>query len=147
MQLMCVRSFYRITRLHYTYGCATLSAAYLCKFYLENHCVTLHIWVSNLKCSLCLLALPTEPLGYTSLICVQPWVYPMCNRSTYRITWLRNTFGCATLSAAYLCKLDLQNHWVTLHLWVSSLKWSLFLSGLLTDSLDYTRLMGAPPKF
>ena len=40
---------------------------------------------------------------------------------------------------------NLENHWVSLHLWVSSLKWSLLLLGLLTESLDHTRLMGASP--
>ena len=29
--------------------------------------VTLHLWVCHLKCSLCLLALPNESLGYTAL--------------------------------------------------------------------------------
>ena len=38
-----------------------------------------------------------------------------------------------------------ENHWVSLHLWVSSLKWSLLLLGLLTESLDQTTLMGASP--
>ena len=75
---------YRITELHYNYGNATLSAAYFSYLYLENHWVTLrygcatlsavlvsylkfhnhlltpHIWMSNVKFSLLLLALPTE---------------------------------------------------------------------------------------
>ena len=48
MQLMFVCSTYRITGLDYTYGCATLSAAYVGYLYLQNHwlhytygCVTL----------------------------------------------------------------------------------------------------------
>ena len=40
---------------------------------------------------------------------------------------------------------NFQNHWVSLHLWVSNLKWSLLLLGLVTESLDHTRLMGASP--
>ena len=35
------------------------------------------------------------------------------------------------------------NHWVSLVLWVSSLKCSLLLLGLLTESVDHIRLMGA----
>ena len=34
---MFVGSSYRITVLHYTYGWVTISAAYHCKLYLENH--------------------------------------------------------------------------------------------------------------
>ena len=37
---------------------------------------------------------------------------------------------------------NLENHWVSLHLWVSSLKWSLLLLGLLTESLDQTTFNG-----
>ena len=67
---------FRITELHYTYGCPTLIKAYVCKLYLqnhwvhfidgcatfcatnsdylyqENHLVTLQLWVRHLKCSL-----------------------------------------------------------------------------------------------
>ena len=68
VQLMFVSSTYRITGLHYTYGSATLSAAYVGYLHLLNHWVTQHIWVSNLKGSLCWLALPTESLGYTTLM-------------------------------------------------------------------------------
>ena len=68
VQLMFVSSTYRITGLHYTYGSATLSAAYVGYLYFLNHWVTLHIWVSNLKGSLCWLALPTESLGCTTLM-------------------------------------------------------------------------------
>ena len=60
---MLVSSTYRITKLHYTYGNANLSADYLGYFYFENYWLTPHIWVSNLKGSLCWLALPTELLG------------------------------------------------------------------------------------
>ena len=84
VQLMFVSSTYRITGLHYTYGSATLSAAYVGYLYLGNHWVTLsygcatlsavfvsylkfhnhlltpHLWVCNVKFSLLLLAPPTE---------------------------------------------------------------------------------------
>ena len=95
-QPMLVTSTRTITVLHYTYGCATLTEAYLCKIYLENHWVTLHLWVSNVKCSL-------------------------------------------------FCLAFFQNQWVTLHLWVSSLNYSRYLLGLLTESLSYNTVMGAPP--
>ena len=65
---------------------------------------------------------------------VKPTVQPM------------HTCGCQPLINAYLYQLYLWNHWVALHLLVSNLKCSLLLLGLLTESLDHTRLMGAPPK-
>ena len=40
---------YGITKLHYTYGSATLSAAFVAYLYFLNHWVTLHIWVTNRK--------------------------------------------------------------------------------------------------
>ena len=49
------------------------------------------------------------------------------------------------LSAAYVGWLCFQNQWVTLHLWVSSLNYSRYLLGLLTESLSYNTVMGAPP--
>ena len=72
-------SSYRVTVVHYTYAFATLSAAYLCRLYLDNHFVTLHLCVSNLISSLCSLAVPTESL-------------------------LHYSYGCATLTAAYFCE-------------------------------------------
>ena len=47
------------------------------KLCLKNHWVTLHPWVCHLKCSLCLLALPKESLGYTAPMAVPPKVQPM----------------------------------------------------------------------
>ena len=64
---------------------------------------------------------------------LQPTVQPM------------HTCGCQPLINAYLYRRYLRNHWVTLHLLVSSLKCSLSFLGLLTESLDQTRLMIAPP--
>ena len=68
VQPMFVTSKYRITELNYTYGNATLSADYVGYLYFENYWLTPHIWVSNLKGSLCWLALPKELLGYTTLM-------------------------------------------------------------------------------
>ena len=42
-----VRTTYRITEVHYAYGCATVNSAYVCKLYLERHWVTLYLWVRN----------------------------------------------------------------------------------------------------
>ena len=68
---MFVSSTYRITELHYTYGNATLSADHVGYFYFENYWLTPHIWVSNLKGSLCWLPLPLESLGLASLMGVK----------------------------------------------------------------------------
>ena len=78
-QPMFVTSTRTIAVLHYTYWCETISAAYLCKIYLENHWVTLHLWVDNVKCSLCWLAF------------------------FFRINGLHFTYGCQALSAADVC--------------------------------------------
>ena len=59
-------------------------------------------------------------MGYTTLIGVQPEVQPMIIRSTYRITRSHYTFGCPTYSSAYVCKLYVQNHLVTLHIYGSA---------------------------
>ena len=67
-----ISSTYRITGLNYTYKCPTLSVAYNCKLHLQNHRVTPHLWLRHLKCSLCLNALLTELLSYTTLTAVQP---------------------------------------------------------------------------
>jgi len=93
---MLVISTLKISGLHYTYGCATLCAASICKLtfripglhytdkcptlttgyvsylYLQTHSVTLPLWVRHLKCSLSLEGVPREILGYTSLMGVQP---------------------------------------------------------------------------
>ena len=47
--LMVASPTYRITWLHYSFWCATLSAAYVRKHYLLHHQVTLHLWVRHLK--------------------------------------------------------------------------------------------------
>ena len=52
--------------------------------------------------------------------------------------------GVQTLTAAYVGWLYFQNQCVTLHLWVTSLKYSRCLLGLLTESLSYNTLMAAP---
>ena len=108
--------------------------------YLQNDWTTLHVWVSNLNWSLFLWTLPTESLGYTTLIGVQPQVQPMIVRSTYRITRSHYTFGCPTYSSAYVCKLYVQNHLVTLHLWKRHLKCSLCWLPLRRESPGYLSL-------
>ena len=65
--------------------------------------------MANLKCSLCFLALPTESLGYATLLGALPLVQPVFVISTYRITKSDYTYGCATLSAGHVCTLSLQN--------------------------------------
>ena len=144
-RLMCVQllvqpklvtTTYRITGLHYIYECSSSGAAYICKIYLENHRVTLHLWVSNLVNSQCLLTVPTQSLYYTSLMGVPPYLQPMLVTSFYRITRWHYTYECPTLSAPYVGWLYLQNQFVTLHLWVSSFKCMLCLIGLLTESLS-----------
>ena len=71
VQPILVGSMFSITVLHQSYGCATLIAAHVGYVYLPNHQVTLHIWVSNVKSTLCLLPFPSESMGYTSLTGVQ----------------------------------------------------------------------------
>ena len=70
--------FYWKTCCHLMYTCLV----YVCKLCLKNHWVTLYPWVCHLKCSLCLLALPNESLGYTAPMGVPPKVQPMFVSST-----------------------------------------------------------------
>ena len=91
---MFVCSTHRITGSHYTYGCSTLSAAYVgytglhftyrystvtaayfCYVYLQNNRITLHLWVRYFKSSLFFNVLATESHVY-------------------------NHYGCPTLNAA-----------------------------------------------
>ena len=67
IQPMSVSFTWSVIELHYNYGCVTLSAFYVCKLYLANNLATLHLEVFNFKCSLCLLRVPSESLGYTTL--------------------------------------------------------------------------------
>ena len=46
---MLVSSKYRITELHYTYGNATLSAAYVGYLYFQNHWVTAYYGCPTLR--------------------------------------------------------------------------------------------------
>ena len=120
---MFVSSTYSITVLHYTYGWATCSAADV------NYRYNQHI----------------ELLAYTTIMGAPPYAQPLLVTSTRTITALHYTYGCATLSAAYLCKIYLENHWVNLHLWVSNVKCSLCWLGLFSESMGYTSLMGVQP--
>ena len=108
---------YRITRLHYTYGCPTLKAAYVCKLYLQNHWGTLQLYVSNVTFSLLLCAPPIEKLGFTTL---------MGSPSYVRLTLATSTF---------------KNHWGTLQLWVRHLKCRLCWLPPVSESLADTTLM------
>ena len=64
--------------------------------------------------------------------------------STYRMTGLYYIHWVSKLKAAYVGWLYVQNQWVTLHLWVSIFKYSLYLLlALLTESLSYNTLKGA----
>ena len=142
LHLMFHSSTYRLTELHYTYGNATLSADYVGYLYFHNHRVTPYKWMCNPKDSLCWLDLRRESLGYTTLINVKPQVQPMIVWATYRSTRSHYTFGCPTYSSAYVCKLYVQNHWVTLHLWKCHLKCSLCWLPLVPESQADTTLMG-----
>ena len=136
MQPLLVSSSYRITWLQYSYGCPILNVACVFKLHLQNHSVP------YFKSNLSLYTLPTKSLGYTTLMGVQYYVQPMFVISTYSTTWLQNTYRSPTLSTAYVCKLFLQNYWVTLHLWVSNLKCNLCLLAQPTGLLRYTTLIG-----
>ena len=92
----------RITGLHYTYECAAVIAAYLCKLYLENHSFTLELWVSHFMCRLCLLVLPKESLCFTTRMGAPLYVQPIFVSSTERITVLHCTYGFLTLCVAYV---------------------------------------------
>ena len=71
---------------------------------------------------------------------------PMLVSTTFRITELKYTYGCPTLVDACVYSLYFQNQLVTLNVLVPSPKCSVWLLGLLTELLDYSRLMDAPPK-
>ena len=134
---------YRITRLHYTYRCPTLKAAYVCKLYLQNHWGKLQLYLSNVTFSLLLCAPPIEKLGFTTLMGSPSYVRLTLVTSTLKITGLHYSYGCATLSAAYVGYLQFQNHLLTPHLWVYNVKLSLLLLASITETLGCTTLMGA----
>ena len=95
---MLVGSTYRITGLQYTYGCATLSSAYVNCLYLANHWVTLRLWCATSNRAYFCYPYPSESLRFPSLVGVQPKVQPFIVKS-YEITELHYTYGNATLSA------------------------------------------------
>ena len=109
---------------------------------LQNHWVSLHLWVSSLKWSLLLLGLLTESLDHTRLMGASPEIPPMFLTSTYRSTELHYTFGNATISADFVGYLYFQNRWVTPHIWVFNLKGSLCWLAQPEESLGYTTPMG-----
>ena len=131
-----------LTVVHYTYGSATFSAAHVAYLYIQNHCLTLHLWVRHLKGSLSFDDLPRQSLGYTAPMGVEPSKQPMLINSTYTITVLHQSYGCPILIAAHVGYVYLPNHQVTLHIWVSKLKCSLCWLALLSESMVSTLPMG-----
>ena len=90
---MIVSSTYEVTELHYTFGCATLSAAFICNPSLQNKCVLPYLWLRHL------------------------WVEPIFLSSTYKISRLHYTYKFATFTVSFVCKLYLHHHRVKAHLW------------------------------
>ena len=114
---MLVSSTQRITGVHYTCGCATLSRAYVGYLYLQNHWVLVHLWVSRLKCSF------------------------------YCQVYLQNQLITLELRVPHLkfrlCLLALRTEFTELHyIRVRHLKQSLCWLPLPLESLDLTSLMG-----
>ena len=105
VQPIFVRYNYTITKFQYSFCCSTPSAGYLCKFYLENHCVTLLLLASNFMCWLCLLVLRTEFLCYTTFMDAPLYVQTIFVSSTESITVLHCFYGCSTLCVAYVYEL------------------------------------------
>ena len=63
VRLTLIISTKRITWVHYSYGCVTLSTAYVAYLYFLKDWVRPQKWVSNVKCSVCWLPLHKESLG------------------------------------------------------------------------------------
>ena len=109
---------------------------------LQNHWVSLHLWVSSLKWSLLLLGLLTESLDHTRLMGASPEIPPMFLTSTYRSTELHYTFGNATISADFVGISIFRIAWITPHIWVFNLKGGLCWLAQPKESLGYTTPMG-----
>ena len=107
-------AYYSITELNYTYRCATVRAAYLFKRFLEHQRFRIHLFLRDFKCSLCSYTLPTESITYTVVLGLPPKVQHIFLSFLYRITGLHSTCWCTTLNLAFVCKLYLNNNWVTL---------------------------------
>ena len=127
---------YTITRYHLAYGVVTLSPANFCKHYLQNHrvslniwmfllrvgyvfnlyppnySVTLHLWVPHINSRLCFLLYLQNPNLRSIYGCATLNQLKFVS-SLYRITGLPYSYGCATKNAHYVCKIYLHNHWVT----------------------------------
>ena len=74
VRLPLVTSILKITGLHYSNRCNTLSAAYVGYLQFQNHLLTPHLWVYNVKLSLLLLASITETLRCTTLMGASSYV-------------------------------------------------------------------------
>ena len=107
---------------------------------LENHCVALNLWVSNLKCSVTWLPPSSESVCETTYMGVQVKVQPMLVGSIFSITELHFTYLDATLRVLYL-----HNHFVTLVLWVRHLNCSPCWLRLAAESLDDIAHMSVQP--
>ena len=72
MQPNLVTTTYKITGLHYIYGCPSLSAASVGWLHVQNEWVTLHLLVTGLKNRPFFLGLDTESLSYNTLMRAPP---------------------------------------------------------------------------
>ena len=93
VQPMFVSSTYRTTWLPYTYRRPTLSAPFVCKFFLQNYWVTQHFRVSNPQCNLYFLAVPTALLGYTTLSGALSYAQATFVCSAYKINEYTKVMG------------------------------------------------------
>ena len=93
---MIVSSTYRLTDLHYTFGCATLSAVYICNPSLQNYRVLPYLWLRRLWVKPMFLS-STYKISAEELLSYYPYVFPTLTAAYYRITELHYTKGCATL--------------------------------------------------
>ena len=111
---MLITCTFRVTGFLFTYGSPALSGAFVPLVLSKNLWVTLHLCVRHLTCSLTLYVLFRESLFDSVLIGVQFFLQTMFILSKCRIALLHYMCGCATLSAAYVGYLYLENHWIKL---------------------------------
>ena len=116
-------------------GCATSSGGYVGYLYLQNYWVSVHLWVSRLKCSFyCYVYLQNQLI--TLELRVPHLKFRLCLLALRtELTELHYTYRYATLSADYVCYLYFKNYWFTPHIWLSNLKGSLCWVALPTELL------------
>ena len=88
---------------------------------------TLKFWKGEKGEQRKLLPPSTESVGEIIYMGVKREVQPMLVGSTLSITELDFTYRQATFRAAYFYKVYLQNHLVSIYLWVGHLNWRLSL--------------------